>query len=457
MPIQMIECVHQLVLVHILWTIQQKDVYSSAQQIQICLLIHEQTDAFQNARATSLLTTVQGLALPNATNQLDTWHTSHWNFASLHASTILTLILENVLQYAPMQLHLFTTSTKPQNHVSKTAQITTSRTIWLESVCFCKAAVPVIMPITLRENVSWTVMRVFTCTKKMTPCNVSISVHSVSMVSTKTWVPNTAQLTVLLGGLRTTQLGPAFRHVPPHLPTTLTLTLENVLIPAEKNLTSLHTISTELASLNAQPVNSLTITQEDACQSVCWSQTLTSLWMELKESAFCNAQFNTLLITVRENVWLVVQVVQTIFVTGKQEPVWVFVLKLTQRSFMQTIKPEPAFLTVPRMSMETGLLTEIRSSEFACQPAQQCNTQIHQQVTVLVSAPGILIFTVNSRTSHASLSAIQFTKPMPKTLPEYVSRDVLPPLTPTTWLKDVWPFAQSLNCITVIHQLTSVY
>lgn len=238
--------------------------------------------------------------------------------------------------------------------------------------------------LTIRKgNASWTAMKIWIFTKKMTPCSVSTSVRLDSTVSKKTSAPNTVLSTALSDCLRTNPPGLVFRLVPPSLHTTLISALASVLIHAEKSLIFLHTISTELVSRNVLPTNLPTITLEGACWNVCSSRTLTSLWMELKEFACFSVQSITLPTTVPEGAELAVPPIPTTLLIGNPELVSAYAPNLTPQSFMPTIKRELVFQIAPEIpAIRIGLLTEIRLSEFACQLALECSTQIHQLATV---------------------------------------------------------------------------
>lgn len=245
------------------------------------------------------------------------------------------------------------------------------------------AAALVIMLITRKGNASWTATEVWIFTKKMTPCSVSTSVRLDSTVSKKTPAPNTVRSTALSDSLRTNPPGLVFRLVPPPLHTTLISALASVLIHAEKSLICLRTISTELVSCNALPMNLPTITLEGACWNVCSSRTLTSLWMELREFVCFSVQSIILPTTAPEGAELDVPPVPTTLLIGNPELVSACAPNPTPQSFMPTIKRELVFQLAPEIPpTRIGLRTEIQLSEFACQLALECSTQIHQLVTV---------------------------------------------------------------------------
>ena len=234
-----------------------------------------------------------------------------------------------------------------------------------------------------KGNASWTAMKIWIFTKKMTPCSVSTIVRLDSTVSKKTSAPNTVLSTALSDCLRTNPPGLVFRLVPPSLHTTLISALASVLIHAEKSLICLHTISTELVSRNALPTNLPTITLEGACWNVCSSRTLTSLWMELREFVCFSVQSIILPTTAPEGAELAAPPVPTTLLIGNPELVSAYAPNLTLQSFMPTIKRELVFQLAPEIpATRIGLLTEIQLSEFACQLALECSTQIHQLATV---------------------------------------------------------------------------
>jgi hypothetical protein len=105
--------------------------------------------------------------------------------------------------------------------------------------------------------------------------------------------------------------------------------------------------------------------------------------MELREFVCFSVRSITLPTTVPEGAELTVPPVPTTLLIGNPELVSASALNLTPQSFMPTIKRELVFRLVPEMLLtRIGLLTEIQSSEFACQPALECSTQIHQLATV---------------------------------------------------------------------------
>ena len=105
--------------------------------------------------------------------------------------------------------------------------------------------------------------------------------------------------------------------------------------------------------------------------------------MELREFVCFSVQSITLPTTAPEGAELAVPPVPTTLLTGSPELVSAYALNLTPQSFMPTIKRELAFQLVPEIPpTRIGLRTEIQLSEFACQLALECSTQIHQLATV---------------------------------------------------------------------------
>lgn len=227
----------------------------------------------------------------------------------------------SVFQFVQTQRLPFTTLMKLQNHVYKTVLIITFKTILQEDVYFWVVAVMDIMLIIPKENVSSTVIPRFSSTKTKKPCNVSLNVLMVNLVSIKTLLQSTAVLHVQMDGLLIIPHGLVSKHVHQRLLIMLISTLKLVLINVGKSWISLHTTSTGLVFLNVLLLILLIILLGVVLLTVYLSQALINSSMELKEFVYFNVQLNILLITVLENVFLTVQAVQIILLIGSQEPV----------------------------------------------------------------------------------------------------------------------------------------
>ena len=104
--------------------------------------------------------------------------------------------------------------------------------------------------IILKENVFQTVIHHFLFTKTKKPCNVSLNVPSVNLVSIKTLIKSTAVLHVQMDGLLIIPHGPVYKYVQQLLLIMLISTLKLVSTNVGKNWIFLRTTLTELVLLN---------------------------------------------------------------------------------------------------------------------------------------------------------------------------------------------------------------
>ena len=177
----------------------------------------------------------------------------------------------------------------------------------------------VTMRIFLFEIVFFSVIQPYTPTRMKLPCLVWISVHWGCMVITRIWIQKNVCWGVLLDGLLITLHGLVCSSARSTLHTMLIYGYRSVWISAGLRLVNMLMMGIEHVWSSAQQMNLQIILQEDVCRIVWKFHQLMNSWTIQKEFVWFNVQLDGLLIIVPENVWLIVQTLLTILLTGRVE------------------------------------------------------------------------------------------------------------------------------------------